>query len=308
MVASTGACRANAHHAVAEQVLNGSRLLAPAFMALAARNLPTLPALRRFALSATLALSVPATALSAQVVDSFAPSTAGARVSTDAMKVPFFVGEKLEYDVKFGALKVGSASMEVLDITDVRGKSSWHTMFLVGGSVPFYKVNDKYESWFDVTTLTSRRFHQDIEEGNYKPKRHYEMFPERGMYQQNDKPEQPTVANPLDDGSFLYFVRTIPLEVGATYSFSRYFNPDANPVRIKVVRREVIQTPAGSFKTVVLQPTFKTKGLFSENGKAEIWITDDDARVMVQLKSKLSIGSLNLYLRKHNAKTASASK
>ncbi len=232
-----------------------------------------------------------------------APSTV-MRLPADAMKVPFYVGEKLDYDVKFGALKVGSASMEVLDITEVRGHVSWHTMFLVGGSIPFYRVNDRYESWFDVVSLTSHRFFQDIEEGNYKPKRHYEMFPERGMYQLNDHPEQPTVSNPLDDGSFLYFVRTIPLEVGQSYAFSRYFNPEANPVRIKVVRRETLQTPAGTFRTVVIQPTFRSKGLFSENGKAELWITDDDARMMVQLKTRLSIGSLNLYLRAHNAKTA----
>ncbi len=38
---------------------------------------------------------------------------------------------------------------------------------------------------------------------------------------------------PLDDGSFLYFVRTIPLEVGQTYNFDRYFNPKANPVTIR---------------------------------------------------------------------------
>jgi hypothetical protein len=165
---------------------------------------------------------------------------------------------------------------------------------------PFYRVNDRYESWFDTITLTSRRFHQDIDEGNYERKRRYEFFTERGMYQENDKPEQPTVTNPLDDGSFLYYVRTIPLEVGKEYSFSRYFNPAANPVVIKVLRREVIEVPAGKFSTVVLQPTFRSKGLFSEDGRAEVWITDDDARMMVQLKSKLSIGSLNLFLTNHN--------
>ena len=241
----------------------------------------------------------------AQVADAFTSTSTAPKLPADAMKVPFFVGEKLEYDVKFGSIKVGSGSMEVLDVSNVRGRPSWHTLFRVTGSIPLYKVNDRQESWFDVTTLTSRRFHQDIEEGNYKPKRHYEMFPERGMYQKNDEPEQPTVANPLDEGSLLYFIRTIPLEVGKEYSFSRYFNPEANPVRIKVVRRETIETPAGKFKTIVLQPTFRTKGLFSENGKAEVWVSDDAARIVVQLKSRLSIGSLNLYLKGHNTKAGS---
>jgi Protein of unknown function (DUF3108) len=43
----------------------------------------------------------------------------------------------------------------------------------------------------------------------------------------------------------------------------------------------------------------KTKGIFSENGHAEIWLSDDDNRIMLQLKSKLSFGSLNLYLKSY---------
>jgi len=114
---------------------------------------------------------------------------------------------------------------------------------------------------------------------------------------EGDRPEEPTVTNPLDEGSFLYFVRTLPLEVGKTYEFSRYFKAQGNPVRIRVLRRETVTVPGGTFKTVVLQPTFQTKGIFSQNGKAEVWISDDDRRMVVQMKSKLSFGSLNLYLK-----------
>lgn len=158
-------------------------------------------------------------------------------------------------------------------------------------------MNDLYESWFDVVTLNSLRYHQEIDEGSYERKRRYEIFPERGMMKEGDQPEEPTVAMPLDEGSFLYFVRTLPLEVGKTYEFSRYFKAQGNPVRIRVLRKETISVPAGEFSTVVLQPTFQTKGIFSQNGKAEVWITDDRRRLMVQMKSKLSFGSLNLYLR-----------
>src|SRR6188508_2888985 len=83
-------------------------------------------------------------------------------------------------------------------------------------------------------------------------------------------------------------------------SISRYFNPASNPVTIKVLRRETITVPAGTFKTVVLQPTFQSKGIFSKNGQAEVWISDDAHKIMVQMKSKLSFGSLNLFLRTHN--------
>lgn len=240
-----------------------------------------------------------------QVIDAppLAATASAIRLPVGAASVPFRVGEKLEYDVKFGPLRVGSGSMEVRELADVRGVTTWHTVFGITGGLPGYRVNDRYESWFDVVTLSTRRYHQDIDEGNYEPKRHYEFFNERGMYQENDKPEQATVAMPLDDGSFLYFVRTVPLEVGKVYTFSRYFKPDANPVTITVLRRETIKVPAGSFATVVLRPTFKSKGLFGEGGRAEVWVTDDDRRMMVQMKSKLSVGSINLLLRRHNTTT-----
>jgi len=64
-----------------------------------------------------------------------------------------------------------------------------------------------------------------------------------------------------------------------------------------VLRRERIKVPAGTFNTIVIQPIIKAKGLFSEGGKAQVWLTDDSARVLVQMKSSLPIGSLNLYLR-----------
>ena len=85
--------------------------------------------------------------------------------------------------------------------------------------------------------------------------------------------------------------------MGKTYSFDRYFKPDRNPVTVTVVRRERIKVPAGTFEAIVLHPTIKAKGVFGEGGKAEIWLADDSSRIMLQMKSKLKIGSLNLYLK-----------
>jgi hypothetical protein len=248
------------------------------------------------ALVAAVVLTSRSSPLASQDTDTAGKRTAQ-RLPASALAVPFMVGERLEYDVRFGSLKVGNGSMEVREIAAVRGHPAWHTVFRIRGGIPLYRVNDTYESWFDVSTLNSLRYHQDVDEGSYERKRRYEIFPDRGMFRENDRPEEPTVANPLDDGSFLYFVRTVPLEVGQSYEYPRYFKAAGNPVRILVVRRETITVPGGTFKTVVLQPTFQTKGIFSKNGKAEVWITDDDRRMMVQMKSKLSFGSLNLYLR-----------
>jgi len=226
----------------------------------------------------------------------YVAQTAAVSAAAARMPVPFSQGEHLTFDVSFGALRVGEAHMEVVGIENIRGREAWHTRFRVKGGVPFYRVNDKLESWIDTRTFHSLRFVQDLEEGGRERQRHFEIFPERGSWIEKGKESQPGVADPLDDGAFLFFVRTLPLEVGKTYEFDRYFRPDRNPVRIKVLRRERISVPAGEFETIVIQPVIKTKGIFSEKGHAEMWLTDDERRMVVQLKSRLSIGSLNLHL------------
>jgi hypothetical protein len=243
--------------------------------------------------------------LSAQSVSQAGSVPPPARAAAP-MAVPFATGEHLEYDVKFGFLHVGGGTMDVTGIDSVRGRAAWHTVFHVHGGTLFYKVNDRLESWMDVSNLVSLRHWQELSEGRRERQRKFEIIAERGIVIEEGKSEMPTVAEPLDDGAFLYFVRTIPLEVGRTYQFDRYFRPDRNPVTIRVLRREHISVPAGEFDAIVLQPIIKTKGIFSEGGRAEIWLSDDSNRIMLQMKSKLPFGSLNLYLTSYSRAAAPA--
>lgn len=209
------------------------------------------------------------------------------------------VGERLEYDVKFGRLRVGSGSMEVRETTDVRGREAWHTVFAIRGGIPFFRVDDRLESWIDTRSFTSLRFAQQTHEGRYRRERRIELFPERTTMLEGGEgaQEEPTVEHPLDEGALLYYLRTLPLNVGDRYSLDRYFRPDRNPVRLDVIRRERIQVPAGTFETIVIRPTIKSSGIFSENGRAEVWVTDDERHLVVQMTAKLSFGTLQLSLR-----------
>jgi len=212
-------------------------------------------------------------------------------------KLPFGDKERLEYQVKYGFLGVGSAVLEVLGLDSVRGTPAVHATFTVKGGIRVYRVNDSYESWFDPATFATLRAVQNIDEGSYDRQRNFEFFHDRQMLSENGKPETPTVADPLDEASFLFFLRSIPLEVGVTYEFARYFRPDKNPVRVVVERKERVKVPAGQFDAIVVRPVIKTSGIFGEGGHAEVWFSDDSTRTLVQLKSSLKFGSLNLYLR-----------
>ncbi len=216
-----------------------------------------------------------------------------------APKHPFGVGEKLSFDVRFGPVKVGTSTMEVREISHIRGRAAYKTYFRIQGGTFFYKVDDVLQSWIDTETLSSLRFVQSLEEGSRQRERHFEIYPDRSVFVEVTKSteELPSVARPLDDASFLYFIRTIPLEIGQTYEFNRYFRPDRNPVKVRVMRRERIVVPAGTFNAIVVRPTIKAKGIFAENGEAELWLSDDDRRMVLQLKTKVSFGTLNLFLR-----------
>lgn len=211
-----------------------------------------------------------------------------------AASVPFAVGERLDYRVKFGPLKVGKAYMSVEEIETVAGHPTYHLHSLIEGSTLFYKLRDYQESWLDVAQLASRRYRQDTKQGSYERLREYEFDLEDQSYVRNDGETGSIPANALDDCSFVYFVRAIELEVGETYEWNRYYRFDRNPVILKVLRREMVKVPAGEFSTIVVRPIIKTGGIFSEGGEAEIYITDDERRIPVKLVTKLKVGSVIL--------------
>jgi hypothetical protein len=236
------------------------------------------------------------------------PVTLGAPVAF--APVPFAVGEELTYKASFKAsifgISAGSARMRVDGIEMIRGRPAYHVLFSIDGGVPLFRVHDRYESWIDVQTLSSLRHHQEIAEGRYRRTTTYEIFPERASYQKDNEPMEASVANPLDDGSFIYAVRAARLRVGETRRDDRYFRPDRNPVVLTGLRNEEVTVTAGTFATVVVRPSIKTNGLFSENGDAQIWFSDDANRYPVQLKTKFSKFSFTLTLQTVTAGDTSA--
>ena len=105
-------------------------------------------------------------------------------------------------------------------------------------------------------------------------------------------------SEPLDDVSFLFYARTLPLHVGDVDTIPRYFKP-GHDVILRVLRKEHITVPAGSFETIVVQPTITNAGgLFGQGGHAEVYFSDDAARTLVMLRTTLPfVGSLSLHLK-----------
>jgi hypothetical protein len=205
-------------------------------------------------------------------------------------------GERLEYKASYGKLHVGSGRIQLGGRDTARGRSVWRASFAISGGVWPVTVRDSLTSWFDSVAFTTVRFARDQREPRYKANKLFEIFPDRGVYKLPDGSERPTVPDPLDDVSFVYFVRTLSLEPGLCYELRRYFRPEGNPVVIRVVRRESVTVPAGTFNAILVHPEITTSAIFSQNGRAELWLTDDSLHIPVKLQTSLPFGSINLYL------------
>jgi hypothetical protein len=240
----------------------------------------------RFLLAASLA--------AATVQAQEAPDTAGSGILA---RLP--VGETLVYDARFGLLPLGEGLMHIAGIDTVRGVPALHVVFRLRGGSFFYRLDDRMDSWIELDTFSSRRFIQDFHEGGNDRYTEYEIFPDSGYFRQSGVDSVlPTSAEPLDDAAFFYFVRALDLEVGRRYEFDRYFRPDRNPVVLEVLGRDTLDLPAGHIPTILVRPTVKGRGILEEAKEPQMWLSDDDRHIMVQLKLKFaSIATITLRLR-----------
>lgn len=230
---------------------------------------------------------------------SYAPAaTPGTpRPTPQAAVVPWQIGEKLGYRLKFGLFNVGRAELSVLGIDTIRGVPCYHALFTIRGHALTYTLQDSLQTWFGVEDLVSRRFWQNTLENGKIRVRHYEIIPERHLWILNDTDSGLTVEDPLDDASFFFFARTLALDAGHVYSLPRYFRAETNPVTIRVLGRDDdTGVPAGHFPTVIVRPTFKSGGLFGERGQAAIWFSDDEARLPIRIRASLPLGTIDLSL------------
>jgi hypothetical protein len=219
------------------------------------------------------------------------PTSSGYRVA---------VGERATYDVELRGKRVGTGSLELLGHEPVDGRDAVHASLQVKGGFLFAKVDDRFDSWFDPHHFVSRRFEQNQRELRHTRLRTYEIAPEERVYREtrSGRVDSLSTTEPLDDVSFLFYVRTLPLNVGDVDTIPRYFK-SGRDVIIRVVGKKTITVPAGTFETIVVKPTItNASGLFGQGGDAEVYFTDDVARTLVMLKSRVPVlGSLELSLR-----------
>src|SRR5437762_3277719 len=219
-----------------------------------------------------------------------------------AVAVPFPIGERLVYGARYGPFSVGTATMQVAGIDTIRGVEAVHFVFLIDGGALWYHIHQNLESWVGRHDFRSRRFLNQTEEKGKSWERKFDIYPDSGFYREAGRDTTvPTVADPLDDAAFLYWIRTVPLEIGKRYEFRRHFRPERNPVIVEVLKRERVGVAGKKWDAIVVRPRIPNGGgIFAEKADARMWLSDDDHRVMLALQSNFSFGQVTMKLKEYS--------
>jgi hypothetical protein len=151
-------------------------------------------------------------------------------------------------------------------------------------------VRDYLASWIDPKTFRSLRFEKHTVEGKRVRDDLIEFDYEKKLAYRDGKPigiEEST----LDSLSSLYYIRLLDLEKREPIELT-VVSRHLFPLSVIVQGRETIKTPAGTFRTIRVEPKSPSEGLLGKGKSLILWLTDDEKKIPVQLKSKLKVGTL----------------
>jgi hypothetical protein len=235
----------------------------------------------------------------------------GAReAAAQASALPFAPGERITYAVKVARVRgSGRSTMWIEGPTNVRGSEAWLLRFDFSARVGPIGAEDRTSSWLDARRLTSLRY---VKRERHPLSRHddeVELFPESRAWRAKDGTTGASPTDePLDELSFMYFLRTLPLDGAHDWRFDRHYAADRNPTLVRVVKREDIVTAAGTFRTVQLEMRVKDPRRYKGDGVIRINLSDDACRIPVRIESQMPVvGAAVMLLESHNLKGCTAS-
>ncbi|HJP59323.1 MAG TPA: DUF3108 domain-containing protein [Gemmatimonadaceae bacterium] len=219
-------------------------------------------------------------------------------------KLPFFVGEKLNFDVTIsGGRRIGQSTMWIEGPTELRGTSTYLLRFDSRVRLALFTGISNSESWFDPIGKRSLRFIKHERNILNREDVSVDVYPAEKRWQAEDgtSGNSPS-ASSLDELSFIFFIRTLPLTPGTNYQFDRHFDAARNPVVISIVRREVTATPLGELHTVLVEMHVRDPKHYEGEGIIRINLTDDLCRLPARIESTMPVvGKAIMSLKAENA-------
>lgn len=215
----------------------------------------------------------------------------------ESLQSVYNAGETLDYELSWSSVSGGAARMTIAPIDANRYRI---TSVAKSGSFfsRFFKVRDEIESIVGSDDFSTLQYHKMLQEGS-KRKDELTVVDER-HHVAIRKGKAVAVPDPVFDPiSLMYYVRGLDLTSGKTHEFTIVADGKVYKVAAVVGDRQTIGTPAGTFKTIVVEPKMESSaGMFKDEQKRLlIWYTDDARHIPVRIRSELKIGSITVSLK-----------
>ena len=215
-------------------------------------------------------------------------------------EIPFEPGEKLHFEVRWGFIRAGEATLQVLPIEEVNGEKGLRFV-MSARTTPFvdifYKVRDTYESLTDIGMNRAIRYRKK-KEGHKKKevivKFDWEKMETQYVRTGEDWKPIPLISGSFDPLSVFYAFRTYDLVVGKELSVPVSDGKKCVMGLAKVLKKERIKVKMGEYDAYLIEPDMKDiGGVFekSDDAKIKVWVTADYKKIPLRFKSKVIVGS-----------------
>ncbi|MBK8166033.1 MAG: DUF3108 domain-containing protein [bacterium] len=233
-----------------------------------------------------------------------APPTVETAERTVAARCVYGPGERLVFEISYGPVNAGEGTLEVVGTVEHGGRTCYHVESTANSNRFFssiYKVRDKIVTYIDSTDFSSAYFYKRLREGDYKKTVEISFDRELGVAKYGDGHVMPVPVGVQDELSAFYFVRNLDLEVGRDLVLPAHTSRRNYEMKVVVHRRETVSVPAGRFDCFVVEPVLEGEGLFKHEGRITLYISADDRRVPVLMKTKVPVGTIDVALKEYRA-------
>ncbi len=216
----------------------------------------------------------------------------------------FDVGEWFKFEMSYsGFLKAGEATL-IVNESSHNDKETFHVVgkgWTTGAIKWFFKVEDRYESYFDRETLIPYKFVRNIDEGGHTKDLEIEFDQLNNKAyvnnkKQNKKSVVDTKPNIQDMVSTFYYLRNkldvTNLKIGDEVMVDMFFDSENYGFKLKYLGEETINTEFGKVESLKFRPYVMAGRVFKEEESLTLWVSKDKNKVPLRIKADLAIGSL----------------
>ena len=227
-----------------------------------------------------------------------------AQASFPQKESAFDTGELFKFKMSYsGWMKAGNATLQIKEYV-INEKPVYHVVgkgWTTGAIKWFFKVKDRYESYFDKQTGLPYKFIRDIDEGGHTKKLEIDFDQVNHKAHINDKKLKKrfiieTKPNIQDMVSAYYYLRNRivvdSLKPGDEIKTDMFFDKENFGFKLKYLGEEVIRTKFGKVKTLKFRPYVMAGRVFKEEESLTLWVSNDKNRIPLRIKADLAIGSL----------------